>query len=466
MLSQSNISDTDVNVARSGLSMSARTARRQLAVVVAVTVLAGATAGFLTWLRPTQYVSTVTMVVPTQNGATDAETAVRSIRALLKSVVVGADLKAATGASNTPQQIVNRISATRPPGSGVLAIAVTDRSAATSRAIAAQLPVVFTKRLSQVTQAGGATALPALTIRAWGAGVVTTVKASPAVVRNTLIGLGLGLLLGIMIVAIRRQRHPVLTSAEQAEVMLGVPVLATIPSYGRRSSRPWNRTAAIQLALSRGGDVGWAVDARSIAVATPHHDRAQREIVLALARALAADGHDVTIVDADLERGVVSSMLRATKPRGLSDLLKRSAGPLPPLELLDINFRGDKSLEGADTVGRVRLLPVGQDRDAFGLLRNARLRKVMERLTSDAFVIVSAPSIPGPVPSNQLLQSVDAILLVATLRDVALDDACATADAVRSLAAGRPVAALLTGGDGTRWPVTPPPAVDAELRFA
>src|SRR4051812_40934200 len=426
MLQQSNISDTDANVTRSGLSFSARSVRRQLVVVVAVTALAGATAGVLTWLRPTQYVSTVTMVVPTQNGATDAETAVRSVRALLKSVVVGADLKEATGATESPRQIVDHISATRPPGSGVLAVSVTDRSAATSRAIAARLPVVFTNRLAQV-QGDGAKALPALTIRAWGAGVVTTVKKSPAVVRNTLIGLGLGLLLGIMIVAIRLQRHPLLTSSEQAEAVLGVPVLATIPSYGRRSSRPWNRTAAIQLALSRGGDLGWAVNARSIAVATPHHDRAQREIVVALARALAADGHDVTIVDADLERRVVTSMLRADKNRGLADLLRRTAGPMPAMELLDISFRGDKSLEGADTVGRVRLLPAGRDREAYGLLRNARLRKVIERLTSDSFVIVSAPSIPGPVPSNQLLQSVEAVLLVATLRDVALDDACATA---------------------------------------
>lgn len=466
MLTQSNISDRDSNAARSGLSWSARSVRRQLVVVVAITALAGATAGLLTWLRPTQYVSTVTMVVPTQSGATDAETAVRSVRALLKSVVVGADLKAATRVTETPQQIVNHISATRPPGSGVLSVSVTDSSVVASRAIAAQLPVVFTNRLAQI-QAGAATkALPALTIRAWGAGVVTTVKQSPAVVRNTLIGLGLGLLLGIMIVALRMQRHPLLTSAEQAEAVLGVPVLATIPHYGRRSSRPWNRTAAIQLALSRGGDLGWAVNARSIAVATPHHDRSQREIVVALARALAADGHDVTIVDADLERRVVTSMLRAEKHRGLADLLKRSAGPMPPMELLDISFRGDKSLDGADTVGRVRLLPAGRDREAYGLLRNARLRKVVERLTSDAFVIVSAPSIPGPVPTSQLLQSVDAVLLVATLRDVALDDACVTADAVRTLAAGRPVAALLTGGDGARWPVTPTSTLDAELRFA
>lgn len=466
MLLPSTTPEPDAAQQGSWLNLSAPSVRRQLVVLLAVTILAGATAGVLTWLQPTRYVSTVTMVVPVQSGANDVETTVRSVRALLSSVVVGSDLKAVTGTSETPQQIVSHISATRPPGSSVLTVSVTDRSESTSRAVAGALVPVFAKRLDQVSQPLGGPALPNFSIRSWGAGVVTTEKAAPPVLRNTLVGVGLGMLLGIMLVALRLQRRPLLTSAEQAESALGVPVLAAIPSVGRRARGSWNRTDAIRLALRHGGELGWAVNAHSIAVAAPPRDRAQRDVVLALARALAADGHNVTIVDADLERRVVSSMLGAERRRGLAELLKSgSPAPLPATELVDISFRRDKSLEGSDGAGRVRLLPAGRDRNAYGTLRNAPLRKIVERLTTDAFVIVSAPRIPGPVPSSQVLQSVEAVLLVATLRDATLDDACATADAVRALAAGRPVAALLTGGDRAQWSATVS-AEDPELLLA
>ena len=462
MLPPANMSGANAANESRRLSLSARSLRRQLGLLVAVTALAGATAGVLTSLRPTQYVSTVTMVVPVQSGANDAETAVRSVRALLASVVVGSDLQAATGTTETPQQILHRISATRPPGSSVLTVSVTDRNQATSRAIAADLLPVFTNRLAQVSPAVTGPARPALSISAWGAGVVTTEKVSPPVVRNTLIGAVLGLLVGVLIVALRLQRRPLLTSAEQAEASLGVPVLAAIPSLDRRSSRSWNLTDAIQLALRRGGQLGWGVNAHSIAIATPEHDRAQRDVVVALARALAADGHDVTIVDADLERHVVSSLFRAENRRGLAELLATRSAELPAPELLDVRFARDKSLDGSDTIGTVRLLPAGRDRNVYGALRNVLLRTLVERLTSDAFVIVSAPRVPGPVPSNQVMQSVDSILLVATLRDVGLSDACATAELVRALAAGRPVAALLTGADRAQWPPAASTA-DAEL---
>ena len=467
MLLPSNTPDADVTQQGRWLNLSARSVRRQLLVLLAVTMLAGATAGVLTWLQPTRYVSTVTVVVPVQTGANDAETTIRSVRALLSSVVVGSDLKSVTGTTLTPEQIIHRISATRPPGSSVLTVSVTDRSESTSRAVAAALLPVFARRLAEISQPSRGPALPNFSIRGWGSGTVTTDKAAPAVLRNTLVGVGLGMLLGIMLVALRLQRRPLLTSAEQAEAALGVPVLAAIPSVGRRSRGSWNRTDAVQLALRNGGQLGWALNARSIAIASPNHDHAQREVALSLARALAADGYNVTIVDADLERRTVSSMLGGGGRRGLTELLKAgSPSPLPTTELVDISFRRDKSLEGSDSVGRIRLLPAGRDRNAYGALRNAPLRKIVERLSSDAFVIVSAPRIPGPVPAGQVLQSVEAVLLVATLRDATVDDACATADAVRALAEGRPVAALLTGGQRAQWAQTSASQSDAELLLA
>jgi capsular polysaccharide biosynthesis protein len=191
-----------------------RAARHYAVLLVAVVMVTTAIAVGITATQKTTYTSRTNLVLQTAAGPADSETIIRTIEALVSTDAVGAKIRTAANLSLTPQQIVSRITVKRPPGSGLIAVDVTDSNAARSVAIAGKLPAIFEAQVSQLTPAGTTSAnavkaTSAYTVSSWAGGAVFTTTNHPPYLRNGLIGFVLGLVLVVAFLAVRAQYRQV-----------------------------------------------------------------------------------------------------------------------------------------------------------------------------------------------------------------------------------------------------------------
>ncbi len=233
------------------------------------------------------------------------------------------------------------------------------------------------------------------------------------------LGLVLGLILGIGAVLIAEVLDGGLRTVEQVERELGVPFIASIPLLTRRqlstvSARtPWD--FLMQKPMSGFGEAFRTIrsalvlplDHKSASVvcltsAVPNEGKTVTAI--SLARTMAMAGDRVCLVDCDLRRDVVSSLLTDKPESGLLEVLRGKA------QLDDVLV--------ADAVPGLDLLPLAHvtftPRDVFGSEATKNLLEVL-RGRYDC-ILLDAPPLMAVADARQLAVLADATLMVARWR--------------------------------------------------
>lgn len=411
----------------STVAQSALAARRHVASLLLLAFLGAALAGGLTRLQPNTYVSTVSLVVQTTSGASDTETLIRTMQALVSSEIIGADLARATGARLTPDEVVDRISVRRPPGAGVFTVAVADTDPERSRQLARQLVPAFEDRVDELSQPEPGELAVNYSVRPWASGLVNTTVDQPPIARNSVLGLGLGALLGLLVLALHARRHPVVLSPQHASEAYELPLLGAVP---RLSARGANAADVLDVVLPSGGSISWPFPPRRLLVLVSDAVPDPAAVLLALGESLQSRG-PVALLDAHDRPGSLTDKFRMRRSPGLGEVL---AG--------EVSARA--SLVEAGNRPRVRVLGMGEHtREVMG--SGGNVADLVRDLARDQFVIL-ASSAGGLHPWVRILDAVDAVLVVATLKRTTVEEARVARDTLLA-APALPAAVLVLEHD-------------------
>ena len=224
------------------------------------------------------------------------------------------------------------------------------------------------------------------------------------------------LVLGFLVALISDRMCAGFRSKQEVEATLGLPVLATIPELQIR------RRSLKEVALQglhhphshfseaiRGLEISLSFHAtkklkdrtgRAILVTSALPAEGKTTTAVSLARRLAASGHSVVVIDADLRRPAVAAALGLPKVRyGLSDYLTLRC-----------------SLEEAlvaDPRSALMALPATCTADATELISSAAMTSLVERLRLIAdFVVIDSPPVLAVNDARLLAQIADGTVLV------------------------------------------------------
>ncbi|WP_158707640.1 polysaccharide biosynthesis tyrosine autokinase [Janibacter massiliensis] len=226
---------------------------------------------------------------------------------------------------------------------------------------------------------------------------------------NLGIGLLAGILLGYLWGLLRKQIDVRLRHAEDAEELAGASVLAVIAESDDLANR------------SKDGvdDLGQAAEAmrtlrtnlrfvdvdnqpKSLVVTSANQGEGKSTIAANLARVLAKAGQPTVLVDGDLRRPQIANVLGLDPSVGLTELL---AGHVP----LEVALQ-ETDQPGLRAIASGRIPPNPSE-----LVGSQRMRRLLEELGRDAFVVLDAPPLL-PVTDGGLLtaQADGAILVIHT----------------------------------------------------
>ena len=220
--------------------------------------------------------------------------------------------------------------------------------------------------------------------------------ASPSrtVVRVLVAGM-LGLFGGIGLVVFQTQIDNTVKTAEDAERLLGTPVLTSVVKHNPPFDEAYQ---VLKTALGLHGSNG---SRAAIMFTGTRVGAGTSTVVYHLARAIARSGKRVVVVDADLRRPTAHRLFGVTVDAGLVDAL---TGAVPVEAALQ-----------PSTIENVRVLPAGQSSslplvDLFGPPAMAGLLDELRR-HADVILIDSPPPVPF-AESRALAALVDGVVLV------------------------------------------------------
>ena len=269
-------------------------------------------------------------------------------------------------------------------------------------------------------------------------------KTRPAPSRDSILGGAIGLLIGLLVAAIREVVDTKVRSEQDVEDVLGVPVLATVRSLPRRTrmvmygrhERVFADTYALlaaNLALARDRTSGAVI---AITSAVPKEGKTSTAGNLAVA--LARRGARVLLTDFDLRRPMVGNLFGIPNDApGLVQVLKRTAaiedaawpvrlnGPRPSVDRSEGGSprQGKRTSSGTDlhTDGLLHVLPAGLAVNAEILSRSPLVVTLLNRFRSQYdFVLLDTPPALLTVDMAELGNLIDLVLLVVRQGHVSL----------------------------------------------
>ncbi len=413
---------------------SARLSRRQAMIVALCAVLVGALAGALAAANPPQYKTTRSIIAVSGTNPTDSEVLNRALESIVKSKGLAAAVKERGDLPQSIDQISAMISTDRSPESPFMDIIVTNPDKAVSEQVSAQvipaLYSVFNDAQSDipVEQRIQGPIFQELFNRPLQS------TASFPVWFAVLFGALLGGLVPFLTFLVLNLRRPVVESAQDITDALDLPILAKVPALGARGANPQDSVSGVVAAVER---LSLNEPVHRLVLVGSGAGVERAELSLALACTIARSfGQPVALIDADLDQGVLTGLLRTHDVAGLAECL---AGHLEPeAALLSVNGAqlppSVQDLRAPD--GMVRFLPAGVDTSRNVLRMRSTFHRVLEGLAGRYVIVVNGPRLPGPVPTSQLLSLADATLMVVTEGETPLNDARSAGDALRSFSTG------------------------------
>lgn len=411
-----------------------RLSRAQVLFVVASMLITAAIASALALTNPPVYQTTRSVLVLSGSNPNDNEVLARALQSLLTSKGLAAEVKRRGDLPQSIDAISGMVSADRSPESAYMDIVVSNTDKEVSEQVSAQVIPALTGVFDQAQQD-----LP-VESRISGP-VFQEVFARPLQSTSTfplwfavVFGLLLGGLVPFLFFVVRNLRKPVVESSQDVTDAIDLPILAKVSPLSARGANAQDTVAGVVAAVER-LSLNEPVHRLVLVGSDDGVDRA--EIALALACMVARSfGQPVALIDADLDNGVLTSMVGAGDGPGLAECLSGQLDPEAALvSLSDVRVPASiEALRAPD--GMVRFLGVGVDTSRNILRMRSTFHRVLEGLAGRYVVIVNGPRLPGPVPTAQLLSLADATLMVVSEGRTSLTDAQAAGDTLRSFSSG------------------------------
>jgi capsular exopolysaccharide synthesis family protein len=239
---------------------------------------------------------------------------------------------------------------------------------------------------------------------------------SPNPKRNTLLAGVLALLLALGAVVVRERLDRRLRDSDELEPLLGTPLLSVIPRAAFPGARPAVSAVREAFRTLASSLVYFNIDrpVATVMVASPTKGDGKTTVAVHLAVALAMDGQDVVLIDADLRRPQVGVRLGVEPEIGLTEVITNQGELEDALVEIDV---GD---------GRLRVLAAGsQPPNPARLLSSRRMGSLLVSLAERVdMVVVDTPPLLTVSDAVPLLERVSGTVLVAkvgaTSRDALL----------------------------------------------
>ena len=233
-----------------------------------------------------------------------------------------------------------------------------------------------------------------------------SVPSSPKWPMNLAIGAIAGLILGLIIVVLRKQLDSRIRYTNELETITNAGVLGVIPkaknlatpSRGGLGSLG-NTSESFRMLRTNLRYVSADKPPRSLVVTSAAQGEGKSTVAANLARVLAAAGQQVVLVDTDLRRPVVHETFDVDNSVGLTEVLTGQA------TLTDVVKPGDHKNLVLITSGRIPPNP-------SELLGSRRMTAVIEALEERYFVILDAPPLLPVTDSGLLAVAADGAVVV------------------------------------------------------
>lgn len=326
------------------------------------------------------------------------EQRVTSYLELIQSQRLSTEVIDELGLSETPEQLAGQVTATVLPNTVILQISVTDTSPQRARAIAASYGRHVIQDVTALEKPDPATP-SAVSVSTLDQASYDSTPVSPSTVRDSAFGALLGLLLGVLLVLLRRRTRGTVQTFDDVEAATGTAVLAAVTDDKRLVRQSLADlldpqavgVEAFRRLRTRVYPPGDSAPPGIVVVTRARRGEGATTVAAQLATALARAGCKVLLVDADIHRPSLSRRLNLSAAEGLADVLAGTADA--PAVIRDC---GD---------GRPAVLPAGAVPEGSGgpsgdpgdLFAAPKMRALLDTLSTayDAVVIDAPPVLRG-----------------------------------------------------------------------
>jgi capsular polysaccharide biosynthesis protein/Mrp family chromosome partitioning ATPase len=413
-------------------------ALRVLAALLFGLLTAATAYGVSATAQPVTYRATAVVVAAPSAARVDNEALLRTLAALATSPPV---LQAASTQGRLlfdGAELAAKVSVSRPPDSSVLNISSEDRSRAVSLEIATSVAAALVQNAARL---GNGDETAAARIRVVTLGSATATRIDPPLLRNSVIGGGLGLLVAATALLVLGRNEERIGSA--GELTVSGDDLLEIPSQHPRDA------ATVFDLVHRALVLGEQPDLRRIAV-VGGSSREETSFMLMLSVVLASVGKRVLLIDADLGARTLTSRLRQAGQPGFAEVLTDEITDATALQVplpADRLPRWMRNLLPPDAAD-ITFLPAGRSDVQPGLLNSATAAASTHSLGDIDVTVVVTPRVPGLYPVTSLLRSADAIFVLAVPRWTRLAEGRWRVHLVRKLAGRARVTIAVLGEQG------------------
>lgn len=285
-------------------------------------------------------------------------------------------------------------------------------------------------RVMETLNSGGATVVDRAT---------RAPKTSPQPTRDTMLGLALGLVVAVLLSAVREAMNTRVRSEADVEEALGKPVLASIQTLPKRANlvtvgRYGARFADIYALLAANiMQIHGQNRPLTLAVTSSIASEGKTTTAGNLALAMAMRGQHVVLVDFDLRKPTVDRMFRIPpQSAGVIQLIDGTTelgtalwnvplnGMVPQAQQGAVEMysgnggsAGDYPVEGEQGTGSLRIVPAGGQERGARVARSPQTRALLAELQQIADVVVlDTPPALATVEMAELSRNIDLVLVV------------------------------------------------------
>lgn len=385
-------------------------------IVVVSALIVGGCALAASAIQTPIYASTATVYVTsgadadTQSayqGSLASQQRVASYVELVQSNAIVGDALGQSQLAMSIEEAREAVEATTKPDTVLLQISATSPDAAVAATLANAVAQSLSRFVSTLEQpSGGGDALAKVTVVTPAVESATPVEPKP--VRNGLLGLGVGLMLGLLIVILKVRFDNRIRVSGDIEGLGGLTVIGDVPTEeslksagvvdfggGSNPAAEAYRRLRTNLSFANVDD-----PIRKILVTSPNQGEGKTTTAINLAVSLAEAGSKVVLVDGDLRKPALASRLGCSQEVGFTDYLRGEA------TMAD--------LVQPSGISRLDVLASGQlPPNSAELLGSQRARLAIAELQNHYdFVVVDSPPVLPVTDAAVLSQWVDGTLLI------------------------------------------------------
>jgi len=385
-------------------------------IVVASALIVGGCAFAASVIQTPIYASTATVYVTsgadadTQSayqGSLASQQRVASYVELVQSNAIVGDALSQSQLDMSVDEAREAVEATTKPDTVLLQISATSPDATVAAALANAVAQSLSRFVNTLEQpSGGGDALAKVTVVTPAVESATPVEPRP--IRNGLLGLGVGLILGLLIVILKVRFDNRIRVAGDVEGIGGLNVIGDVPTEdslktpgavdfggGSNPAAEAYRRLRTNLSFANVDDL-----IRKILVTSPNQSEGKTTTAINLAVSLAEAGSKVVLVDGDLRKPALAARLGCSHVVGFTDYLRGEA------TMADLVQQSG--------IARLDVLASGQlPPNPAELLGSRRAKTAIAELQNHYdFVVVDSPPVLPVTDAAVLSQWVDGTLLI------------------------------------------------------